>query len=908
MMFTDIEGSTVQWDRHPTEMRAALAEHDRRVRSAVESRGGYVFSTAGDSFSVAFADATSALDAALAIQHAMLEPAADLDLRVRIGIHSGAPELRNGDYFGSSVNRCARVSAAAHGGQTILSEATTLLVAAQLPAGVELVDLGIHRLRDLAEPERIHQVNHVDLPSDFPKLRSLEGPGDALPTQLTSFIGREREIVEARALLDEHRLVTLSGPGGAGKTRLAIRVADEVTDQFPDGTRFADLSAITDREVLIDEIAQLFAVSAAPDQSVLEATLETIRDRRVLLILDNAEQMVEHVASVCRQLLLACANLHILATSRERLGVTGESLYRVPSLEVPDGEVDVDESLQSDAVRLFRDRARLAEPSFEVTADNVDHVVGICRHLDGIPLALELAAARVRSMSPAQITERLAERFRLLTGSDRDQGHRQQTLLGAIQWSHDLLGDGEQALFRRLGSFASSFGLAAAEQVCSGDPIDEFDVFELITALVDKSMVATEPGRDGTTRYHLLETLREFALRQLELAGEHEDFAERHAAYYAMQAEELQAMHRRGELGAALVFLDQDEDDYRSSLRYTMSTGRWVLAGRLVSGLGYLWYAGGLHREGLQWCRELFEAEPELPDDVRAGALHSFGGCLSVSGFFDESIEVLEEQVVLRRKLGDPIRLMAALNNLGSVMNDVGDYVSSDPVLREAVELAQDAGHSPALMLASLAVGHLHHGELTESESLYRDALREAKAYDDVYAIAVSMGGLGQTLAWSGQTDSARVQLVEARERYEELKVMPGLAEVDFAFAIVERTDGRPNEAASRLLACLSAPGGYWYDATELWIFQLTASIIDDLPTAAVLLGAAIAGYERSSRPQPEVIRSDLERTRRRLEAALGAEESARHLRTGERRTRSEARDLALDALTTFVNRSPTSG
>jgi len=361
-------------------------------------------------------------------------------------------------------------------------------------------------------------------------------------------------------------------------------------------------------------------------------------------------------------------------------------------------------------------------------------------------------------------------------------------------------------------------------------------------------------------------------------------------------------MQRRGELADALVLLDQDEDDFRSSLRYSMSTGKWILAGRLVSGLGYLWYAGGLHREGLQWCRELFVAEPELPDDVRAGALHSFGSCLSVSGFFDESIEVLEEQVALRRTLDDPIRLMAALNNLGSVMSDVGDHVSSEPVLREAIELAQDAGLSSALMLGSLAVSHLHHGQLAEAESLYREALQEAKAYDEVYAIAVAMGGLGQVLAWSGHTESARVHLVEARERYEELKVMPGLAEVDFAAAIVERTDGRPKEAASCLLASLSAPGGYWYDAQELWIFQVTASVIDDLPTAAVLVGASIAGYERISRSQPESIREDLQNTHVRLDTVLGTEELARHLRTGGRRTRSEGRDLALDALTTFIN------
>jgi predicted ATPase/class 3 adenylate cyclase len=902
MVFTDIEGSTALWDLHPATMRSALAEHDRRVRDAVESRGGYVFSTAGDSFSVAFSGALSALEAAIAVQRSMLEPASGLVLRVRIGLHSGAPEVRNGDYFGSPVNRCARVSAAAHGCQTILSEATTQLVAAELPTGVELVDLGIHRLRNLVEPERIHQVNHPDLPHTFPKLRSLEGPRDALPTQLTSFVGRDREIIEVQTLFDEHRLVTLSGTGGAGKTRLAIQVADEVADRFPDGVRFANLSAITDRDVLIDEIAQLFAVSPVSDQSILETIVETIRDRQVLLILDNAEQMVEHVAAVCREFLVACPNLHILATSRERLGVSGEVLYRVPSLKVPDIGVGVDEGLQCDAVRLFRDRARLAESSFEITVHNVDDVVGICQHLDGIPLAIELAAARVRSMSPAQITARLTQRFRLLTGGDRDGGHRQQTLLGAIEWSHDLLNEREQTLFRRVGSFASNFGLSTAEQVCCGDLVDEFDVFELITALLDKSMVATKPGRDGTTRYYLLETLREFALRQLDVAGETETLAERHGSHYANQAEELQAMQRRGELADALVLLDQDEDDFRSSLRYSMSTGEWTLAARIVSGLGYLWYAGGLHREGLQWCRELFDTQPELPDDVRAGALHSFGSLLSVSGFPDESIAVGYEQVTLRRRLGDSKRLMAALNNLGGVMSDIGEHVSAEPILREAIELADAGGHSKSLMLNNLGTGQEHRGEMAEAESLYREALQEAKTTEDAYATAAAMAGLGRVLVLSGQSKSARAHLVEARERFEELKVGPGIADVDFSLALVERADGRPKEAASCLLASLSAPGGYWFDATELWIFQVTASLLDDLPRAAVLLGSAITGYERISGAQPEFISADFQDAQRRLEAVLGPEELARHLRTGGRRTRSEARDLGLDALKEFID------
>jgi len=905
MMFTDIEGSTVLWERHPDAMRAALAEHDRRMHDAVEPRGGYVFSTAGDSFSVAFSDALSALDAALAAQRSMLEPIADLELRVRIGLHSGAPELRNGDYFGTSVNRCARLSAAAHGGQTVLSEATTLLVADALPPGVELVDLGIHRLRDLAEPERVHQVVHPALPDAFPKLRSLEGPGDALPTQLTSFVGRDREVVEVQALLDDHRLVTLSGPGGSGKTRLSIRVGDEMSGEFLDGVRFADLSAITDREVLIDEIAQLFTVSAKPDRSPLVGISEVIRDRRILLILDNAEQMVGHVAELCRELLTTCSNLVILATSRERLGVTGEALYRVPPLEVPSVGTSVDDSLRCDAVRLFRDRARLADPSFDVTADNVDDVVGICGHLDGIPLALELAAARSRSMSPAQITARLGERFRLLKGDDREGGHRQQTLFAAIEWSHELLGEPERAVFRRLGSFASSFGLDAAEHVCGLEPVDELDVFELVTALVDKSMVTTEHGRDGTTRYHLLETIREFALRRLEQAGEREILDERHASFYADQAERLQAMQRRGELAAALVLLDQDEDDFRSALGYTMAEGSWVLAGRLVSGLGYLWYAGGLHREGLQWCRELFRVEPELPDAVRAGALHSYGSCLSVAGYYDESIEVLEEQVALRRTLGDPTRLMAALNNLGSVMSDVGDYVSADPVIREAIELAQQVGYSSSLMLSSLAVGHMHQGELAEALSLCSEALSEAQSDEGAYATAIAVGELGQILALSGDVEPARLRLLEARERFEELGVTPGVAETDFYTAILERTVGRPKEAASCLLASLSTPGGYWYDATEWWIIQLSASVLDDLPSAAVLLGAVTTAYERISRKQPEFVLEDLRRTTDRLSSALDPDEYASQMRRGGRRTRSEARDLCLAALEHFIDREP---
>ena len=501
-LFTDIEGSTLLWDQWPDIMEAALAEHDQRVRAVVDAWSGYVFTTAGDSFSIAFGSPTDAVSAAIAMQLAMREPALGLDLRIRMGLHTGSASIRDGDYFGGALNRCARLTSTAHGGQILLSGSTMELVASALPDGVELVDMGVHRLRDLAEPERIHQLNHPELESSFPKLRSLEGPGDTLPGQLTSFVGREREIGDVEALLGEHRLVTLSGSGGAGKTRLALEVAEHLVRSFPDGLRFAELASLFDKDVFENEVAERFGATAVADVPLATTIAEAIGERRMLMILDNCEQIVDHVAALSRDLLIACPNFHIIATSRERLAIAGEVVYRVPSLSLPPADVDPATSLEFDAIRLFVDRAQLVDPVFELGPTNVDDVIAICRRLDGIPLALELAAARVRSMSPAQISIRLDERFRILTASERSGSQRQQTLLRTIEWSHDLLDERERMAFRRLGTFVSDFSLEAAEQVAADGQIDEFDVLELITGLVDKSMVTTESGaatRPGTS-------------------------------------------------------------------------------------------------------------------------------------------------------------------------------------------------------------------------------------------------------------------------------------------------------------------------------------------------------------------------------------------------------------------------
>ncbi len=901
-LFTDIEGSTALWDRAPEAMTESLAEHDRRINSIVDAHNGYVFTTAGDSFAVAFQDAFEAVEAALEVQLAFLESAATLVLRVRIGVHSGVATVRGGDYFGAAVNRGARLSASAHGGQLVLSQATVDRLAGRLPPDVELVDLGTHRLRGLTEPERIHQVNHPALTLEHPRLRTVQGPEDQLPTQLTSFIGRTQEVSEVIDLVHANRLVTLSGAGGAGKTRLAMRVAEELLDGFPDGLRVAELGAVRDADVLIEEIAQRFAVAQLAGTPLIRSVTEYIGDQRILLLLDNCEQIITATAGLCRDLLMACPNLHVLATSRERLGVAGEALYRVPSLSLPAESATVEEAYRHDSVRLFSDRSRLASSEFAVTPDNVAAVVSVCRHLDGIPLALELAAARTRSLSPAQILDRLSERFRLLTAADRNADGRQRTLLSTIEWSHDLLSSDEQLLFRRLGVFAADFALPRAEHVCSGEGIDQYDVTDLLMALVDKSMVATEPASDGTTRYQLLETLREFALRQLDEADERDLLQRRHADHYAALAANLQLQQRAGDLGGALVWLDQEEADFRASLRHSLRGRRLVTAAQLVGGLGYLWYAAGQHREGLQWCEELFAFEPELADQVLADALHSYGSLLGVMGHPGRAVEVLERQVEIRRRLGDHERLGAALNNLGDWMFECARYEDGERALAEAVvELRAAGSFGVALALTTLAAGRRSQGRFDEAARDFREALVEARRADHAYSIATAMGGLGRTLVESGQSEAARPLLIEARERFQELAVTPGVVDATIYLGLADRDLGDLHGAAQHLLEALMDVGNHWSDDAHAWTLQFTASVITDRTTAAVIVGAVIVAYERSNVDQPVFVVRELRALRDRLETELGPDELGLHLRAGGRRTQHEVIDIALSALNQFI-------
>lgn len=539
-LFTDIEGSTRLWEEHSESMKKAIARHDELVRGAIERNEGVVFSTMGDGMAAAFVSAPAALRAVLEAQQGLAAEAWDDTgpILVRMALHSDEGKLRApGQYVNRPLNRCARLMALAHGGQVLVSDATEALARNALPEGVGLVDLGEHRLRDLSCSETIFQIRHPDLAGEFPPLRSLDVFMGNLPSPASSFIGRERELAGVASALGEVRTVTLTGVGGVGKTRLALQVAAEALPKFRDGAWWCELAPIRDRDGVAEAVAALFSVTPRVAETVEEAVVEFLRHKELLLVLDNCEHLLEPVAHLVNTLERSCPRLVVLATSREGLGVDGERILPTPSLFAPSADAAPQRMMEADAVRLFVERAAAAAAGFALSDENAAAVGEVCRRLDGVPLAIELAAARAPAMTPAELAERLDRRFRVLAGGRRGAVERHQTLRAAIDWSYDLLSESEQRLLARLAVFAGGCTLDAAEAVCGGDGIDRDVVFESLARLVAGSLVVAEDHR-SQTRYRLLETIRQYGEERLGDAGEADTLRSRHAGHYAAFAEQ----------------------------------------------------------------------------------------------------------------------------------------------------------------------------------------------------------------------------------------------------------------------------------------------------------------------------------------------------------------------------------
>jgi predicted ATPase/class 3 adenylate cyclase len=570
-LFTDLESSTRLWEEQPEAMRAALARHDELLREAVEARGGTVIKGMGDGVHAVFALAGDAVDAAVSAQLTLGATSWDATgpLRVRMGLHTGSAEFREGDYFGLVLNRTARLMAIGHGGQVLVSSATAELLRDGLGDEMWLIDLGVHRLRDLSRPERVFQLTARDLPIEFPPLRSLDAFPGNLPVQLTSFVGRDDDMARVAKALDEARLVTLTGVGGVGKTRLAIQVGAELLPRFPHGVWLCELAATNDPDLLGQVLVAALGVQPRPGRSLAESVCDYLSGRQALIILDNCEHLLDAAAGIAQGILLAAPGVRVLATSREPLGVAGERVLGVPSLRVA-SEPSLAAIAACEAVQLFMERAEATRPGLELDATNADEIVEICRRLDAIPLAIELAAARLTSMSPGEIAGLLDERFRLLTGGRRRGVERHHTLRATVEWSYALLGERERTIFDRLGIFAGSFDADAATAVAGDDELAAWDVRDALDDLVAKSMIVRDDGTDASARFRLLETLRQYALERLDGTGQTEHYRRRHAEHYATFAEAAGLGLEGPDEAAWAGRFDAERDNLRAAVAWAL--------------------------------------------------------------------------------------------------------------------------------------------------------------------------------------------------------------------------------------------------------------------------------------------------------------------------------------------------
>jgi predicted ATPase/class 3 adenylate cyclase len=765
-LFTDIEGSTRLWEQEPVRMRDALAAHDALARACVAQHRGSTVKSTGDGMLAVFADPLDSVNAALQFQLALADPGetGGLQLRVRCGLHAGAGSRRDGDFYGNAVNRAARIMSAAHGGQILLSQAVAALVNGRLTEGVSLRDLGSVRLRDLAEPERLHQVLHPRLREQFPALRSLEATPNNLPRQLTPFVAREREFAEVRTLLGNARLLTLLGGGGFGKTRLSLQVAADALDDYPDGVWLVELAPITDPRLVAQTVASVLGVKEEPGYSVLDALLGFARDRRFLLVFDNCEHVVQACAEFARLLLEAAPGVTILASSREALNVRGERAYPLAPLPVPSPSptlrADAIESYA--AVQLFADRAAAARPSFRITDDNAAAVAEICHRLDGIPLALELAAARLRTLSVEAIASRLTDRFRLLSGGDRTAQPRQQTLRALIDWSHDLLEEQERVLFRRLAVFAGGFTLDAAESVGAGGELVRADVLDLLARLVEKSLVLHDADQE---RYRMLETVRQYAYERLRDAGDGDAAREGHLSFYLAYAEQARSKIYGPDQGIWLRNLDRERENLLSAHAACDTARDGAVRGlQIASATKAYWILRGLLHLGHRIIAEaLARPGAQARDHARCRALFDLGQFDYMSGDFENARAHLEDSLAIAREIAHRNRIAATLQPLGMVMVAQKDLSNARACLEEAVVLAreQDLPREIAAALIALAQLHRLQGALDAAEPLYLEALALSRKLGDRTSIAISLLNLAMVAISRGKVEAAPDMLRE---------------------------------------------------------------------------------------------------------------------------------------------------
>ena len=850
-LFTDIEGSTQLWEKHPEAMGTALSQHDALMRAAIETNRGEIVKSTGDGFHAVFA---SALDGMLAVVEAQSSLQSQAwpetgPLRVRMALHTGEGELREGDYYGTAVNRAARLMAVAAGGQCLVSQTTAGLIQDSLPDHTSLDDLGEHRLKDLVRPERIFQVVAPGLQKEFPPLKTLNAYRHNLPVQLTSFVGREKELGDTCRLLKGTHLLTLTGPGGTGKTRLALRTAAEVMPDFPDGAWLVELASLAGPSYILPAVATIFNLREIPGRSLSTVVVDYLRSKTLLLVLDNCEHLIETCAKLADELLRACPHLKIIASSREALGVAGETSYRVPSLALPGaGEQKPEKLMQSESARLFIERAQAAKPDFTLTGSNAPAIAAICRRLDGIPLALELAAVRVKLLTPEQIAARLDNRFSLLVGGSRAALPRQQTLRALIDWSYDLLSEDERWLLRQLSVFAGGWTLEAAEAVCTGP-----DVLSLLMQLVNKSLVSVDEA-ESEARYRLLETIRQYTLEKLLEAGEASQARSRHLEYYLYLAEEAEPKLLGGEMIAALNQLDIEQDNLRMALEWAMEKNP-LAALRLVGVLHIFWGRRTSITEGIDWAKTaLAKAEAAYPTEsaakqtfleAKARALLGEAELMLNLGDNAKARPVIEASITLARQLNATQTLATALGVGATIATFLGDFPVGRAWVEECIALSHKHSYYYALGITSGAGMFLAVvADETVDPGLQDEALTAARASGNPWVIAMATQNSARITATYGRLDAAKALFEKAADIYKQLQDHSMLTSCQSEIGHLFRIQGQVYEALKiyrETILTWQELGFHAAVAHELECIAYIAAEIEQYKRAARLFGAAEA-------------------------------------------------------------------